>query len=161
MIKQLVYAALATVGLTGVAAACPDYTQYGQTYNLTGDQLYAEQRYRITAGGSIDIQRCGNVRPQTDRGPGYVITAPDFSFNLSGMGRYRLVITALAASSGCDPILLVNTGSAAWYYDDDDGGGVNARISLTQPRNGWLDVWVGTYDGSYCEAILSMETFNR
>ncbi len=142
----------------GAAAACPDYTQYGATYHLSGDQLYSERVYNVRAGGPNNIANCGNVRPQTDRGPGFVTSPPDFSFNLSGMGRYRLVMKTRAS---CDTILLINTGSVNWYYDDDDGGGSNALISLTRPSNGWLDVWVGTYNGDYCDATLSLETFYR
>jgi len=57
--------------------------------------------------------------------------------------------------------LLINTGSTSWYYDDDDNGNADARISLTRPANGRIDVWVGTYDGTYCDAKLSLETFYR
>ena len=55
--------------------------------------------------------------------------------------------------------LLINTGSANWYYDDDDNGNMDPKITLTYPSDGYLDVWVGTYDGQYCDATLRLETF--
>ena len=55
----------------------------------------------------------------------------------------------------------INTGAANWYYDDDDNGNLDARITLTRPSNGWMDIWVGTHDGSVCDAVLTLETFNR
>ncbi len=143
---------------TALAFACPDYSLYGDTYELSGDQLYTERTFTVTAGGDNSIANCRNVRPGTDRGRGYVTTRPDFTFNLSRMSGYRLVIQII---SSCDTVLLVNTASVNWYYDDDDGAGANGLITLTRPANGWLDVWVGTYDGSYCNARLSLETFNR
>jgi len=158
--RLIIALAAAMAWFTGAAWACPDYSMSGATYHLTGAQLYTEQRYSVRAGGSINIQNCRNVNPQTDRGRGYVTQPPDFTFNLSGMGAYSLVISTV---SDCDSILLINTGTATWYYDDDDNPSsvLDARINLTRPTNGWLDVWVGTHDGQYCDAVLSMETFYR
>jgi len=48
-----------------------------------------------------------------------------------------------------------------WFYDDDDNGNLDPRIVLTRPSNGIIDIWVGTYDGEYCDAVLSLETFRR
>ena len=84
--------------------------------------------------------------------------APDFSLELSGMDPFRLVLKVV---SECDSVLLVNTGAMNWYYDDDDNGNLDALITLTRPSNGWLDVWVGTHDGETCDAVLSLETFDR
>ena len=48
-------------------------------------------------------------------------------------------------------------------YDDDDNTNSpgDPRISLTRPANGRIDIWVGTYDGSVCDATLNLETFYR
>lgn len=67
----------------------------------------------------------------------------------------------IAVQSRCDAALLINTGSATWYYDDDDNGNQDPKIVLTRPADGWLDIWVGTYDGQYCDAVLQMQTFRR
>jgi hypothetical protein len=142
----------------GSALACPDYSKSGDTYELTGSELYSVHKYNVRAGGNINIEKCSNVTPQTDRGRGYVTEAPDFTFNLSGMGKYTLTVSV---ESDCDSVLLVNTASAGWYYDDDDNGNLDAKVNLTRPSDGWLDVWVGTHDGAVCDAMLSMETFDR
>jgi hypothetical protein len=74
------------------------------------------------------------------------------------MSGLRLEISVI---SKCDSALLINTASANWYYDDDDNGNMDPKIVLTRPLDGYLDVWVGTYDGDYCDAILELETFRR
>jgi hypothetical protein len=150
----------ASCGMCTAASACPNPNladNYG-TYAATGAQLYEKQSYNLQAGGDQRITDCSNVRPRTDRGDGYVTSSPDFSFSLSGMGRYTLILSVI---SQCDSVLLINTGSTSWYYDDDDNGNADARISLTRPANGRIDVWVGTYDGTLCDAQLSLETFYR
>jgi hypothetical protein len=141
----------------GAAAACPDVTAYGARYDLSGKMLYTAQQFPVRAGGDQSIGACGIV-PQTDKGQGFVISAPDFSMQLTGMAPYQLVISVL---SDCDSVLLINTASQNWFYDDDDNGNLDARIILTRPADGWLDIWVGTHDGAYCDAVLSLETFDR
>ena len=156
--KRVIATCLTFLSLAGAAAACPDFNQSGDTYQGTGKQLFQERQFPVRAGGNNNIQNCRNVTPGTDRGRGYVTTAPDFTFSLSGMGAYQLVVSVV---SECDSVLLVNTSSANWYYDDDDNGNLDAKIVLTRPSDGWLDVWVGTENGAVCDAILSMETFKR
>lgn len=140
------------------AFACPDWSLSGDTYRLSGRDLTGGRTFNVTAGGDTSILNCRNVRPQTDRGQGYVMDRPDFTFDLSGMDGYRLTISVV---SQCDSILLVNTGRANWYYDDDDNGNLDPLITLTRPSNGWLDVWVGTHDGEYCDARMTMRTSRR
>ena len=139
------------------AAACPDPSQYGATYSFSGKELYSERQFEVAAGGDNSILKCG-IKAGTDRGEGWVTSAPDFSLELSGMEPFRLVLKVV---SECDSVLLVNTGAMNWYYDDDDNGNLDALITLTRPSNGWLDVWVGTHDGATCDAVLSLETFDR
>ena len=158
MFRTILAALVLLTGLSGTVWACPDYSLSGERYDATGRQLYSEKSFFVRAGGNNNIQYCSNVRPRTDRGRGYVTTAPDFTFYLTGMERYKLVISVV---SNCDSVLLINTGSANWYYDDDDNGNLDARISLTRPSNGWMDIWVGTHDGAVCDANLRMETFDR
>jgi hypothetical protein len=141
----------------GASAACPDVTAYGERHDLSGKTLYTAQQFPVRAGGDQSIGSCGIV-PETDKGQGFVISAPDFSMQLTGMAPYQLVISVV---SDCDSVLLVNTASQNWYYDDDDNGNLDARIILTRPADGWLDIWVGTHDGAYCDAVLSLETFDK
>ncbi len=160
MLKRTIAACTTLFGLAAAPAfACPDYnlapTEY---YSASGDTLYQAQQFSVTAGGEFDLSRCRNVRPQTDRGRGFVTANPDFSFDLSHMGRYRLEISTV---SDCDSVLLINSGSGNWYYDDDDNGNLDARITLTRPANGRIDIWVGTQDGAFCNSNLYLETFDR
>lgn len=157
-ICRFIFAVLISAAFIGHASACPDYRLSGEVYQLTGDQLWSPKMYNVRAGGSINIRDCPNVRPRTDQGRGFVVTRPDFTFNLSRMERYSLVVSVV---SECDSVLLLNTGSASWYYDDDDNGNLDAKVILNSPSNGWLDVWIGTYNGDYCDAMLKLETFNR
>jgi len=148
--------ALVTLAANAVSA-CPDYSQWGrESYNASGNQLYQPQFFNVVAGGENYLQNCRHINPRTDRGPGYFTTAPDFTFDLRGMRGYELHISVV---SQCDSALLINTGSANWYYDDDDNGNLDPKITLTYPSDGYLDIWVGTYDGQYCDATLRLETF--
>ncbi|MFT7368981.1 MAG: hypothetical protein ACI94O_000283 [Octadecabacter sp.] len=149
----------AFLGSTAAAQACPNYSSAGVSqYNITGAILYSPQSYKVVAGGSNNINNCSNVKPLTDQGGGYFASQPDFSFFLSGMGPYSLHITV---TSQCDSTVLINTGSANWYYDDDDynDGRGGAQITLSNPSNGRIDIWAGTYDLGNCDAVLTLETF--
>ena len=159
MLKSI-FATIALVFVWSTAAlACPDYNIAPQaSYQASGQQLYQKRGFDVVAGGNHYIWDCRHIRPGTDTGAGYFPAAPDFSFQLSGMNRYQLVISVI---SECDAALLINTASANWYYDDDDNGNLDPRIVLTRPINGRIDIWIGTYDGDYCNAQLQMETFDR
>lgn len=157
ILKSAAAAAAVLVMASAAAEACPDYSLSGETYEVTGDYLYQARSVRVQAGGQYSITACG-IRPRSDRGRGYVTRAPDFTVHLSRMNRYRLAISVV---SECDSVLLINTGAANWYYDDDDNGNLDAKIVLTRPSNGWMDIWVGTHDGAVCDAVLTMETFDR
>ncbi len=143
--------------MTKAAIACPDTNLYGDTYELSGSDLYNPQSVDLTAGGDQQITGCG-IKFGSDRGSGYVTVEPDFSLKMSDMQYYSL---SISVESDCDSILLINTGSVNWYYDDDDNGNYDAKIVLTRPSNGWLDVWVGTHNGVLCDAVLTLETFKR
>jgi len=156
-IKLIAAVAAAILFTAGVAAACPNYNLTGDSYDVSGSYLYSDRTLNVRAGGPYSITDCG-IRPNTERGRGYVTETPDFSIRLSEMDRYSLVIGVV---SECDSVLLINTGAKNWYYDDDDNGSLDAKISLSRPSNGWMDIWVGTHDGTVCDAQLKLETFNR
>ncbi len=156
--KSVLYAILMVFGFAGVAVACPDFSLSGPGGDISGSQMRSRVAYNVDAGGNNLIWNCPNVQPGTDRGAGYFTDRPDFTFNLRGMQGLQLVVSVI---SNCDSALLINTASANWYYDDDDNGNQDPRIVLTRPADGWLDIWVGTYDGSVCAAQLQMETFRR
>ncbi len=159
MLRSFILACGALFAFGTAAMACPDYNMSpAESYRATGQQLYTPRTFNVVAGGDNYIWNCSHIRPGTDTGAGYFPSAPDFSFSLSGMDRYRLEISVV---SECDAALLINTASANWYYDDDDNGNLDPRIVLTRPINGRIDIWIGTYDGEYCNARLQMETFDR
>lgn len=157
--RQLVLVAGLALGTAGGALACPDYTLGARAlYEGTGAQLRRPQAFGVVAGGESYIWDCPAIDPQSDRGAGYFPSQPDFRFDLRGMGGLRLSISVV---SECDAALLINTGTATWYYDDDDNGNLDPRIVLTRPADGPIDIWIGTYDGAYCDAELRLETSPR
>lgn len=157
--KTFLLTAIAALGFGTGAMACPNFNlQAAEAYSASGAQLRAPKTFNVVAGGENYVWNCPNVRPGTDQGAGYFTSQPDFSFDLSGMSGLRLVVSAV---SQCDSALLINTSSANWYYDDDDNGNLDPKIVLTRPVNGRIDIWMGTYDGEYCNATLRLETFAR
>lgn len=157
--RMLCLAVSATVGFGSSAIACPDYNMAAvESFQATGGQLRQPRTFNVVAGGENYIWNCEAVQPGTDQGAGYFTTQPDFSFTLEGMTGLRLVVSA---QSACDSALLINTSSANWFYDDDDNGNLDPRIVLTQPQDGRIDIWMGTYDGEYCNAELKVEAFAR
>ncbi|MBS9716568.1 hypothetical protein ACFFUT_16220 [Pseudohalocynthiibacter aestuariivivens] len=143
----------------GVANACPDFQLWGnERYDLTAQQLYSPQGFRVVAGGNNNLAAC-RIKARNFRGamPGYVTTAPDFSMTVRGRSGFQLEFRVV---SNCDATLLINTASGNWYFDDDDNGNADPKIRLTRPAaDGIYDVWIGTFDGSSCDAVLYMETF--
>lgn len=143
----------------GGAVACPDFNRPATaSYAVTGAQLYTATGFDVVAGGEHALTSCRQIALGSDTGNGYFPQAPDFSFQVTGMAAYQL---QLRVDSGCDAALLINTASASWYYDDDDNGNLDPMILLTNPADGRVDVWVGTYDGAFCDARLTLETFNK
>lgn len=158
MKKLLLATFVASLFGTG-SDACPDFNlRANEAYQASGGQLRQPKRFDVVAGGDNYVWDCPSIRPGTDQGAGYFTSQPDFSFQLSGMSGLKLVISAV---SECDSALLINTASAGWYYDDDDNGNLDPKIVLTRPADGRIDIWMGTYDGAYCNAQLRMETFAR
>lgn len=157
--KRVLVTTAAIIVMAGSAMGCPNFNAAaGSSYQAQGKELWDAKGFNVAAGGSNYIWDCPNVRPGTDTGAGYFPTAPDFSFSLSGMAKYRLEIRVV---SECDSALLINTSSSNWYYDDDDNGNYDPKITLTRPSDGRIDVWVGTFDGAVCNAQLQLETFEK
>jgi hypothetical protein len=153
IMRTIFAAAFVLTAAAGAAHACPDYTQWGATYATTGDGLWVPQDFSVTAGGAHQIAHCGNVQTP---GEGYFTAAPDFTFDLAQMQGFLLEVRVV---SDCDAALLVNTANGTWRYDDDANGNLDPKLIIANPGDGYLDVWVGTYDGAYCDATLTLETF--
>ena len=142
-----------------ITSACPDYTLWGrEVYETTARELYTPRSLSVVAGGDINLERC-RIRANNWSGPmpGWVIREPDFTVTIYGLSGYQL---EFRTESNCDSVLLINTAAGNWYFDDDDNGYGDAKIRLTRPAgDGIYDVWIGTYDGSSCDARLILETF--
>lgn len=152
--KKILVAALALMATSGIAAACPAWQNSGvQTGYTTGQDLYSPNSYNVTAGGDQSLRNCGWNHT------GYVISRPDFEFQIDGLEQYgRLEIRAIG-NPNCDTVLLVNDASGNWYFDDDSYGYPNPAINLYGARSGTYDIWVGTYGAGTCGAQLQMETW--
>lgn len=152
--------AIGVMGAAGGALACPSWANNGQQAILSGPDLAGNGRsFAVAAGGTERLTGCG-IPFGSDQGDGYVTRDPDFTFDISGMSGRKLV---LSTYSECDSVLVINTGTESWFYDDDDNGdsALDARIVLSRPRDGIYDVWVGTHDGSVCDAFLVVQTARR
>lgn len=144
---------LALTWLSSTAAiACPNYSlSAAAQYGGSGSFFYQPRSYSIIAGGSTNIDYCGGVP-----GTGHFMDRPDFRFDTYQMAGYSL---HLRVNSRCDAALLVNTSTGSWIFDDDSNGNLDPLIILPNPVDGYIDVWVGTFDGQYCDAVLELETF--
>ena len=152
--KHLLVSTVAFFSFTGAAYACPDYSLWGtETYTASGDELYSARSFNIVAGGENFLPDCGFQNNDV----GHFTTAPDFSFDLSNMNSFQTLV--ISVQSACDSALLINTDSTHWFYDDDSNGASDPRLDITSVGDGILDVWIGTFDGAYCDAVLTLETF--
>lgn len=158
--KKIIGLSAAMVVLGGAAMACPSWENNGATASFTGSGLRnGGTNLEVVAGGSERLRGCG-INFGSDSGDGSVQRDPDFTFEISGLANKQLVFSTY---SECDSVLVINTGNANWFYDDDDNtaSSLDARIILTRPRDGIYDVWIGTHDGSYCDAYLNVQTISR
>ena len=150
--NKLFATAVALATLSTAAAACPNVSAPGvANYSTNGQDLYSPNSYSVAAGGQASLSSCGF------NGTGYVISQPDFEFQLSGMESYGRL--NLRVDSSCDSVLLVNDAAGNWHFNDDSNGNLDPSIDIRSPASGVYDIWVGTYNGDICNATLTLETF--
>ncbi len=123
------------------ALACPDWqaAPHFGTIDLTSGFSPDPVGYRITAGGTNNIERCGG-----SGWAGFVARAPDFDLNWHGTSSQ---LTIAVDVGGADAVLLVNAPDGSWHYNDDYRG-TNPAITFYDPQQGLYDIWIGSYDGS-------------
>jgi hypothetical protein len=140
----------------GTVGACPSFAVAGPLVAFTGPDIYSPQTLTIPAGGSTALAGCTGLPAGTG---GFANAIPDISLQLTDMARFRRLELEVAAE--CDATLLVNTQDQAWHFDDDSNGGSLPILNLTGPQaiEGRIDVWIGTADGSTCDAALEIETW--
>ncbi|MBD3678915.1 MAG: peptidase S1 [Rhodobacteraceae bacterium] len=139
MIARFVFALSALVLSVSQAFACPNWRAdpyFGTIDLMAGFQPDPYVR-NITAGGTINLERCFNGWT------GYVTGRPDFDLNWHGSAN-KLTI---AVEAGADAVLLINAPDELFYYNDDTYG-KNPVITFINPQPGLYDIWVGSYDGS-------------
>ena len=151
--------ALALGAGSALAQSCPDWRYdapeqiYGNAYDF-----YTPHSYHVVAGGGTAVDYCPVANQTPERATGYVADRPDFEVYYDGNSAYDLEIRVVG---NCDTTLLINTANGNWFFDDDDLDPTygDARIYLTNPSEGWYDIWVGTYNNELCDAELTIETF--
>ena len=141
---RIIMAALATLFIGSVsAAACPVVSVGVTELYVSEADLASPFGASVVAGGDQNLANCGYAG-------GFVISQPDFSVNLADVSG---PLQVSVASPDCDTVLLVNAPDGSWWYNDDSGESLEPwmQVDVTPGR---MDVWVGTYDGSFCDATL-------
>ncbi len=136
--------------------ACPTWAVPGTQVSYTGTDIYTPQTLPVRAGGSTPLSACSGLPANA---VGFSSEAPDYTFFLSEMEQFRRLEFQVA--SDCDSTLLVNTQDEVWHFNDDANGTILPLLDLTgqQAIEGRVDVWVGTIDGTSCDASLEIETW--
>ncbi len=149
--KLLALSAFACIAFGAAAMACPDYNEFGSTYTFSAADLLEPKAFTVTVAGSNSMTACGH-----GVGEGLFTEVPGLTFNLSQMEGRRI---AILVDSPCDAALLVNAADASWHYDRDAGTyevDADREVILDTPGDGYLDVWVGTIDGTTCDATVTL-----
>jgi hypothetical protein len=147
IMRTLLAPAIGLACLGGAAAACPDPAlSSGGLPVAAGDPV---QSFSAMAGGEQTLEACGLGMI----GWGQFRSAPDFSFDVSGMAGREAVFSV---DSACDPALLINGADGQWYFNDD-ADGLNPALTLGDTAlEGRVDVWVGTYAGGGCQVQMQV-----
>ncbi len=135
----------------GTAWACPDYSLANDPISFGAAELSTPQNFDVIAGGEHTLESCR----MSYLGYGQFRSAPDFSFEIGDTMPEALTF---AVESSCDPALLVNAPTGEWFFVDDYNG-LNPALTLMggYDLQGRVDVWVGTYAGNGCEAVLNVQ----
>jgi hypothetical protein len=105
--------AFGLICMGGAAAACPNPAlSSGGIPVSASDQI---QSFQVMAGGENTLDSCGLAM----LGTGQFRSAPDFSFDVTGMQGREM---DLSVDSQCDPALLINTADGQWLFNDDSNG---------------------------------------
>ena len=149
MFRKLMTGLAAAVALAATTAqACPNFnlSPYFGSIQLQAGFLPDPQVRNVTAGGTINLNRCGfgNIYTYGEPVNGFVTTRPDFSLNWYGASQQLTI----AIESNADAILLVNAPDGRTWYYDDDYRGLSPAITIQNPMQGRYDIWIGSYDGT-------------
>jgi hypothetical protein len=144
--------AAAAVVLSAGAASAQDWqaqAAYGHIQLASGFQP-DPHNVSLTAGGEINARTTlGNA------GPGFIANAPDFDLVWQA-GNLGLPLV-ISVDSQVDTTLVVRTPNGQWLCEDDGGfNALNPGMRIDNPQSGLYDIWVGTYNGGYAPAVLSI-----
>ncbi len=132
--------------------SCPSIGASGTSLIYDSQELYSPKRHDVIAGGGENLSDCYDLP-----GTGWVAYSPDFELDFEQLKPVREL--EMRVDSDCDSVLLVNGPAGNWFHDDDSNGSLDPKIRFTNAPNGIYDIWIGTYDGEYCDAVLTLETF--
>jgi hypothetical protein len=142
MMKQLAAAIAAVFIATAAAHAqqCPQVGQAAKEFALKEGFQPDPSRHSVTAGGNIDLAKCGGVP-----GTGWVTKLPDFVVNYkTRSGGASGATLTFRIESSADTILLINDPNNKWHWNDDGGKGLNGKLSFPRAASGRYDVWIGS-----------------
>ena len=141
MMRLAIGIAAVFITTTGAQAQCPAVGQAAKEFALKEGFQPDPSRHSVTAGGSIDLAKCGGVP-----GTGWVTRLPDFivRYKTRSGGQSGQTLTFRIESSA-DTILLINDTKNKWHWNDDGGKGLNAKIRFPRALSGRYDVWVGSF----------------
>jgi hypothetical protein len=134
------------------AWACPDPSQDGEEIVAPAGTSH---EFAVVAGGDGNVAYCG-IAPENHPGAlGFFADAPTFTLQRTDGGDAAI---AFRVDGDCDAVLLVSAGPDAWWFDDDEGGERKPLITVAEPPDGPLDIWVGGFfEPTTCDAILTVE----
>lgn len=140
----------------GIIEGCPDPSATAQqTIRTDGQELYSPDTYVVTAGGQTPVSSCG-----LPAGRGHATMTPSLSLALNGMEAYSRL--EIEVDSECDTTLLVRDAFGNWHYDDDGADEPFMpllNLENTAALNGRVDIWVGTFSATSCQASVELETW--
>ena len=90
----------------------------------------------VSAGGEID-----STRASADCTAGYITSRPQFSLRYTPDGRPLYI----GATSDVDSTIVVRTPNGQWICNDDSDGSLNPLATVTEPRRGRYQIWVGRF----------------
>lgn len=123
-------------------------TNFGET-KLDGFSNNPILRVPVTSGGEINIDYLAN------NCVGYASNAPDYRIEWNGSDE-NISFAFLPDQTDDDATILVNLPDGSWQCNDDiSDGNVNPGLTVTNPKVGYYNIWVGSYNESdYLEGTL-------
>ncbi len=108
---------------------------------------------RLSSGGTVNV-RAALGDACLGEAQGYAATAPDYRVKYAGGPEETLRFFFLGEG---DTTLVIYSPDRRWYCDDDSWGQQNPQITFAEPRRGWYNIWVGSYNpGDTVAGMLSI-----